>query len=146
MAVGCRLLVGVRWLSGVTLRMGWVMSSTQPNHRVDRKPLDESGCSRPSKNNRQAPHESLSGGDSDLDSADLPDSTGLRPLSVREGVSLRDEAVVIDTPDGTRIGVDGLDENDRPDGDRHARPWYAVVNAWRDWMNSPTYQAVHITF
>jgi len=67
-------------------------------------------------------------------------------MSVREGVSLRDEAVVIDTDDGYRVSVDGLDEAERPDGERCARPWYAVVNAWRDWMNSPIYQSGHITF
>lgn len=122
------------------------MSKASQPFPVDRKPLDESGGSRPSKNNRQAPHESLNGGDSDLDSTDLPGATGLRPLSVSEGVTLRDEAVVIDTDDGIRVSVDGLPENDRPDGDRKARPWYAVVNAWRDWMNSPIYQSGHITF
>jgi len=122
------------------------MSKASQPFPVDRKPLDESGCSRPSKNNRQARHESLNGGDSDLDSSDLPGATGLRPMSVREGVSLRDEAVVVETPDGMRVSVDGLDEADRPDGDRKARPWYAVVNAWRDWMDSPIYQSGHITF
>jgi len=65
---------------------------------------------------------------------------------VSDGVTLRDEAVVIDTPDGMRVSVDGLEKEDRPDGDRKARPWYGVVNAWRDWMNSPIYQAGHITF
>jgi hypothetical protein len=45
-----------------------------------------------------------------------------------------------------RISVDGLDPSDRPDGERKARPWYAVVNAWRDWMDSPIYQSGHITF
>jgi len=122
------------------------MSKASQPHPVDRKPLDESGGSRPSKNNRQAPHESLNGGDSDLDSSDLPGATGLRPLSVSDGVTLRDEAVVIDTPDGMRVSVDGLPENDRPDGDRKARSWYSVVNAWRDWMSSPIYQSGHITF
>jgi len=121
--------------------------SESPPFRVDPGAPDGStGCSRPSKNNRQAPHESLNGGDSDLDSSDLPGATGLRPLSVRQGVSLRDEAVVIDTGDGYRVSVDGLDPTDRPDGERKARPWYAVVNAWRDWMNSPIYQSGHITF
>jgi len=65
---------------------------------------------------------------------------------VSDGVTLRDEAVVIDTLDGMRVSVDGLEEEDRPDGDRKARPWYGVVNAWRDWMNSPIYQSGHITF
>jgi len=65
---------------------------------------------------------------------------------VSGGVSLRDEAVVIDTDDGVRVSVDGLPKEDRPDGDRKARPWYSVVNAWRDWMNSPIYQSGHITF
>ena len=123
------------------------MSKAKPSFRVDPGAPDGStGCSRPSKNNRQEAHESLNGGDSDLDSSDLPGSTGLRPLSVRQGVSLRDEAVVIDTGDGYRVSVDGLDPTDRPDGDRKARPWYSVVNAWRDWMNSPIYQSGHITF
>jgi len=123
------------------------MSSDQPSFRVDPGPPDGStGCSRPSKNNRQEPHESLSGGDSDIEPSDLPDATGLRPLSVREGVSLRDEAVVIDTDSGYRVSVDGLPAENRPDGDRKARPWYSVVNAWRDWMNSPIYQSGHITF
>ena len=124
------------------------MSESQgPPFRTDPGPPDGStGCSRPSKNNRQEAHESLNGGDSDLTSADLPDSTGLRPLSVRDGVSIRDEAVVIDTDDGYRVSVDGLPEEDRPDGDRKARPWYAAVNEWRDWMNSAIYQSGHITF
>ena len=123
------------------------MSNASQPFPVDRKPLDGStGGSRPSKNNRQERHESLNGGDSDLTSSDLPDATGLRPLSVSEGVTLRDECVVIQTPDGMRVSVDGLDERDRPDGERKARSWYSAVNAWRDWMNSPIYQSGHITF
>jgi len=122
------------------------MSKASQPHPVDRKPLDESGCSRPSKNNRQEIHESLNGGDSDLDSSDLPGATGLRPLSVNDGVTLRDEAVVLDIGNGIRLSVDGMPEDDRPDGELKARPWYSVVNAWRDWMNSPIYQAGHITF
>jgi len=124
-----------------------VLSVEQPGHPVDRAPADGStGGSWPSKNNRQAAHESLNGGDSDLTSADLPDATGLRPLSVSEGVSLRDECVVIETENGVRVGVDGLEKEDRPEGDRRARSWYSAVNQWRDWMDSPIYQSGHITF
>ena len=108
--------------------------------------VEGAGGSRPSKTNRQERHESLNGGDSDLVSSDLPDATGLRPLSVRDGVTLRDEAVVIATDDGMRVSIDGLPEENRPDGERKARSWYSVVNAWRDWMNSPIYRSGHIEF
>jgi len=114
---------------------------------VDRKPAD--GCSavsRPSKNNRQEPHEALKPGDSDLSASDLPEATGNRPLSVKPGVTLRDEAVVLRTPEGARIPPEVASAEQMEAGKLHARPFYAVVNEWRDWLNSPIYQAGHIEF
>ena len=82
--------------------------------------------SRPSKNNRQDPAERLSRGDTSVGSSDLPDGTGLRPLSTEPGRRLRDEAV-LDLQDGAQ-----------------ARPWYAVVSEWRDWYHD--YENAHIEF
>jgi hypothetical protein len=48
---------------------------------------------------------------------DLPDGTGLRPLSVEPERRLRDEAV-----------------HELSDGPQ-ARPWYAVLSEWRDWYD-----------
>ena len=120
-------------------------SSSRPF--VDRKPVD--GCSavsRPSKNNRQEPHEALKPGDSDLGASDLPEATGNRPLSVKPGVTLRDEAVVVRTPEGARVPPDIASPEQKEAGKLLSRPFYAVVNEWRDWLNSPLYQAGHIEF
>lgn len=71
--------------------------------------------SRPSKNNRQGASQVRSGPIAELGSGDLPGGTALRPLSVEPERRLRDEAV-----------------HELSDGPQ-ARPWYAVLNEWRDW-------------
>jgi hypothetical protein len=79
-------------------------------------------ASRPSKNNRQEgshPPEPV-------EPRDLPGGTGLRPVSVEPGRRLRDEAV-LETSDGAQ-----------------ARPWYSVVEEWRDWYHG--YLGSHIEF
>ncbi|WP_225336655.1 hypothetical protein [Halomicrobium urmianum] len=86
----------------------------------------DGSLSRPSKNNRQAPRESLSRQDEGTEPSDLPDGTPLRPISVEAGRQLRDEAVM-ELTDGMR-----------------ARPWYSVVDEWRDWYES--YLNSHIEF
>lgn len=119
------------------------MSSSFSDRRQD------DGCSavsRPSKNNRQEPHEALKTGISEFDPTDLPDGTGNRPMSVEPNVSLRDEAVVVRTPNGYRIPVEHASVEQIEEGDVMARPWYAVLNEWRDWINSPLYQAGHIEY
>ena len=120
---------------------------------VDSRPFtdrrENDGCSavsRPSKNNRQEPHEALKDGISEIDPSDLPKATPHRPMSVTEGVSLRDEAVVVRTENGYRIPVEHASGEQIEDGDVVARPWYAVVNEWRDWLDSPIYQAGHIEY
>jgi hypothetical protein len=79
-------------------------------------PADGS-ASRPSKNNRQGPHEGGLPAETAVAPADLPDGTGLRPLSVEPERRLRDEAV-----------------HELTDG-AQARPWYAVLSEWRDWYS-----------
>lgn len=89
-----------------------------PSHPADRRPADGSGGGPwPSKNNRQGPHEGAYTADTAVAPGDLPDGTGLRPLSVEPGRRLRDEAVH-EVSDGVQ-----------------ARPWYAVVSEWRDWYD-----------
>jgi len=82
----------------------------------------DGSSSRPSKNNRQARSEPPE----PVGPRDLPDGTGLRPLSVEPGRRLRDEAV--------------LEVSDGP----QARPWYSVVESWRDWYAD--YLGSHIEF
>jgi hypothetical protein len=72
---------------------------------------------------------------------DMPGDTGRRPLSVEPGRSLRDEAVMVDTGSYT---VPVSRSIDPPDGDRKGRPWYRVVNEWRDWYDR--YRNSHIEF
>ena len=107
-----------------------------------------SAPSRPSKNNRQEGVEGAerpesqigrsrendpAGGESAgsfveaVEARDLPDGTGLRPLSVEEGRKLREEAV-----------------RDTMDDERQARAWYRVVNSWRRWMDD--YRSMHIEY
>ena len=107
-----------------------------------------SAVSRPSKNNRQGhaqgaerpesqtgrsrendPADSPSAGSfvEAVEARDLPDGTGLRPLSVEEGRKLREEAV-----------------RDTMDDERQARAWYRVVNSWRRWMDD--YRSMHIEY
>lgn len=73
--------------------------------------------SRPSKNNRQDATEAPRGPIQELGPGDLPDGAGLRPLSVEPERRLRPEAA-----------------HELSDGPQ-ARPWYAVVNEWRDWYD-----------
>ena len=92
--------------------------------------------SRPSKNNRQGgaqgaePPESSAGRSTGciepVAPADMPSGTGLRPLSVEPNRTLRAEAV------------------HEQDDDAQARPWYAVVNEWREWMDD--YRSMHIEY
>lgn len=90
-----------------------------PGHSAD------GSSSRPSKNNRQ---EGSEGGErlKFLEPRDLPGDTGLRPLSVAENRPLRDEAV-LELADGAQ-----------------ARPWYAVVNEWREWFTD--YKQMHVEY
>jgi hypothetical protein len=82
------------------------------------------GGSRPSKNNGQG-HEG-GGGPDTLDPSDLPGNTALRPLSVEPGRALREECTL-----------------DLSDGEQ-SRPWYAVVNEWREWYDD--YRSMHIEY
>lgn len=82
--------------------------------------------SRPSKNNRQDAPQGRSGPIQELGPSDLPDGTGLRPLSVEPERRLRNEAV-----------------QELSDGPQ-ARQWYAVLNEWRDWYDG--YLGSHIEF
>jgi len=77
-------------------------------------------------NNRQDDGEGRYGAIRDIEPGDLPDGTGLRPLSVEAGRVLRDEAV-----------------HELKDGPQ-ARPWYAVVDEWRDWYDG--YRRSHIEY
>jgi hypothetical protein len=94
----------------------------------------ETGGSRPSKNNRQEgahraePPESDSPAEqpAKLEPADLPGATGHRPLSVEEGVTLREEGV-FEAEEGYR-----------------ARHWWQGVNMFRQWYAD--YQSMHIEF
>ena len=80
-------------------------------------PPADGSVSRPSKNNRQDATEARSGPIQQLDPPDLPAGTGLRPVSVEPDRRLRPETV-----------------HELTDGPQ-ARPWYAVVNEWRDWYD-----------
>jgi hypothetical protein len=86
----------------------------------------DGSSSRPSKNNRQGPHEGGQPSETAVAPADLPEGTGLRPISVEPGRRLRDEAV-----------------QELSDGPQ-ARPWYAVVSEWRDWYDG--YRRSNIEF
>jgi hypothetical protein len=91
------------------------------------------GGSRPSKNNCPAdaqgdepPEYEKRGGAEPIAPRDLPGDTALRPISVEEGRTLRDEAVM-ELTDATK-----------------ARPWYSVLNAWRQWYDD--YLTSHIEY
>lgn len=83
-------------------------------------------ASRPSKNNRQGTSQARSAPIRQYDARELPDGTGLRPVSVEPERRLRDEAV-----------------HELSDGPQ-ARMWYAVVNEWRDWYDG--YRRSNIEF
>jgi hypothetical protein len=90
----------------------------------------------PSKNNRQGPSHTLQ-------PDDLP-GPSLRPLSVQEGTTLRDEARAVKAPTGmsplSKIGAEHLE----PSAEIQARPTYRVVREWRRWMRD--YRDSHIEF
>nr|WP_192960850.1 hypothetical protein [Haloferax sp. Q22]AKN10606.1 replication initiation protein [Haloferax sp. Q22] len=94
-----------------------------PSHPTDRRAAEGGGHSAdgsvswPSKNNRQGPHEGAYTPETAVAPDDLPDGTGLRPLSVEPERRLRNEAV-----------------HELSDGPQ-ARPWYAVLSEWRDWYD-----------
>jgi len=90
-----------------------------PGHSAD------GSVSRPSKNNRQGGSEGCERPDF-VDPDGLPDGTALRPLSVEAGRTLRDEAV--------------LELSEGP----QARPWYAVLNEWREWYAD--YRSMHAEY
>jgi hypothetical protein len=83
------------------------------------------GGSRPSKNNRQGCAEGSERPDF-LEPNELPGETGLRPISVEEGRTLREEAV--------------LELSEGP----QAAPWYSVLNEWRDWYAD--YRSMHVEY
>lgn len=89
-------------------------------------PPADGSASRPSKNNRQDATETRSRRNLAVEPNELPDGTGLRPLSVEPGRRLRDEAVH-ELTDGVQ-----------------ARPWYRVVSEWRDWYDG--YRRSNIEF
>lgn len=93
--------------------------------------LDGGSGSRPSKNNcpddaqgGERPEYEKRGNAGPIEPGEMSNGA-LRPLSVRE-CSLRDEAV-IETAEKTK-----------------ARPWYSVVNEWREWYSG--YMDSHIEF
>ena len=136
-------ILAVLYVEGGTVDVG----RAEARPFSDRRQND--GCSavsRPSKNNRQEPHEALKPTDSEIGPSDLPEATPHRPVSVTEGVSLRDEAVIVRTKSGHRVPVEHANADQIEEGDVMARPWYAVVSEWREWLNSPIYQAGHIEF
>jgi hypothetical protein len=83
------------------------------------------GGSWPSKNNRQEPSQ-VGEPPELLEPGDLPDGTGLRAVSVEPERVLRAEAVH-ELSEGTQ-----------------ARPWYSVVNEWREWYDD--YRSMHIEY
>ena len=99
-------------------------------------------ASRPSMNNCPAEAQGFSRPISDLEPGELPEGTAFRPLSVVEGVALRDEALLVNV-DGERHRADVLDEIP-DDAEVQARPTYAVVNEWRDWFDG--YRNSHIEY
>jgi len=101
--------------------------SAPTDHPTDRRHIYSSGAvSRPSKNNCHGAHESLTRENLGIAPEEMPEGTGLRPLSVEPDRSLREEAVH-ELSSGTQ-----------------ARPWYAVLSEWRDWYDS--YLRMNIEF
>ena len=91
------------------------------------------GGSRPSKNNcpdasqgDEPPESAYRDGVEPIGPRELPGDGGLRPLSVEEGCTLRDEAV-LELEEGMK-----------------ARPWYSVINEWREWYAD--YLSSHIEY
>ena len=100
------------------------------------------GGSRPSQNNRPADAQARNGRIRSLEPHEMPDGTARRPISVEPGTELRDEAVMVETADGM-VPLDRA-HNPDPDAERQARPAYAVVNDWRDWLEG--YRNAHIEY
>lgn len=98
----------------------------------------------PSKNNRHGPREGGETVDLEITPDDMPGGVGLRPLSVEAGRSLRDEAVLVETPEGYTVPVSQLPDDERPEGEVRSRPWYRVVSEWRDWYDG--YRRSHIEY
>jgi hypothetical protein len=93
-------------------------------------PADTCG-SRLSKNRCQEGSDRASDGDLSI----RPDEMGagaLRPVSVRPGTALRDEARVAQLEGGVSVPVDGAGEIPA-DAEIQARPWYRVVGEFRRW-------------
>lgn len=106
------------------------------------RPADGS-VSRPSVNNRPDATEGVNRRISELDPSALPDGTAFRPISVKEGTGLRDEAVLVRTESGHRAPLDAFESV--PEGaELQARPVYRVLNAWRDWYEG--YRNAHIEY
>ena len=88
--------------------------------------LGSGSLSRLSKNNRHAGEQPGEPPKFGYDPNDLPDGTGLRPISVEAGRRLREEAT------------------HEIRGERQSRTVYAVVNEWRRWYQD--YENSHIEF
>ena len=124
------------------------MSSEPPQSRLrgaggaDRT-ADGSG-SRHSKNNRQEGVHRDETAKIGIDPKDMPEGTARRPLSVSPGVSLRDEARMVQK-DGTWMPMDsGLDLEVHDEDEVQSRPWHRVVSAFRNWHHD--YLGSHIEF
>ena len=121
------------------------------DHPTDHRPRGPGGAdnradcsvSRPSKNNRHGPIQPGEPADSEIGPSELPDDVpALRPVAVKEGTTLRDEAVAVRTAEGYTVPVAGRDEV--PEGEKIARPTYRVLNEFRSWYES--YESAHIEY
>lgn len=123
------------------------MNTHQPTGGDDRP--DSCGGSRTSKNNCQGGRGAGQPGDLELDVDNIDVPCALRPLSIGEGVRLRDDALAYKSPEGYTIPLEDIDESrhgpvEDLDGEIVARPVYRVLNEWREWYRS--YQSAHIEF
>jgi hypothetical protein len=104
---------------------------------------DGSG-SRPSMTNRQEGVHRDETAKIGIDPKDMPEGTARRPLSVSPGVSLRDEARMVNK-DGAWIPMDSdLDLEVHDEDEVQSRPWHRVVSAFRNWHHD--YLGSHIEF
>lgn len=106
------------------------------------------GGSCTSKNNCQEGREAGGIGDLDLDVDEIGLPCAHRPLSIDEGVRLRDEARAYKTPEGYTVPVDRVEDPAVPfevlDGEVIAEPVYRVLNEWREMYRS--YENAHIEY